>query len=97
MGYFDGAETCELVGCYLLSLLTEKYGQGIGLYRDDGVAAFNKTPKEIEKIKKELCKINTLTSLAPIFSTSLSSFLETKFFLSDETSLCDLLDVFLFS
>ena len=57
MGSFDGAETCELVGCYLLSLLTDKYGQSIGLYRDDGLAAFNKTPKEIEKIKKELCKI----------------------------------------
>ena len=26
MGSFDGAETCELVGCYLLSLLTDKYG-----------------------------------------------------------------------
>ena len=57
MGSFDGAETCELVGCYLLSLLTEKYGQNIGLYRDDGLAAFDKTPQEIEKIKKELCKI----------------------------------------
>ena len=32
MGSFDGAETCELVGCYLLSLLTKKYGQNIGLY-----------------------------------------------------------------
>ena len=57
MGSFDGAETCELVGCYLLSLLTDKYGLGIGLYRDDGLAAFNKTPQEIERIKKELCKI----------------------------------------
>ena len=57
MGSFDGAETCELVGCYLLSLLTDKYGQNIGLYRDDGLAAFNKTPQEFEKIKKELCKI----------------------------------------
>ena len=57
MGSFDGAETCELVGCYLLPLLTEKYGQNIGLYRDDGLAAFDKTPQEIEKIKKELCKI----------------------------------------
>ena len=57
MGSFDGAETCELVGCYLLSLLTEKYGQNIGLYRDDGVAAFNKTPQEMEKIKNDLCKI----------------------------------------
>ena len=51
------AETCELVGCYLLSLLTEKYGQNIGLYRADGLAAFDKMPQEIEKIKKELCKI----------------------------------------
>ena len=57
MGSFDGAETCELVGCYLLSPLTDKYGKSIGLYRDDGLAAFNKTPEEIEKIKKELCKI----------------------------------------
>ncbi|XP_068724193.1 uncharacterized protein [Montipora capricornis] len=57
MGSFDGAETCELVGCYLLSLLTDKYGQSISLYRDDGLAAFNKTPQEIEKIKKELCKL----------------------------------------
>ena len=57
MGSFDGAETCELVGCYLLSLLTDKYGQNISLYRDDGLAAFNKTPQEFEKIKKELCKI----------------------------------------
>ena len=57
MGSFDGAETCELVSCYLLSLLINKYGQNIGLYCDDGSAAFNKTPQEIEKIKKELCKI----------------------------------------
>ena len=41
--------------------------------------------------------INTLRSLAPIFSISLSSFLETNIFLSNETPLCDLLDVFLFS
>ena len=57
MGSFDGAETCELVGCYLLSLLTEKYGQNIGLSRDDRLASFDKTLQEIEKIKKELCKI----------------------------------------
>lgn len=57
MGSFDGAETCELVGCYLLSLLTKKYGQNIGLYRDDGLAAFKEKPQEIEKIKKDLCKI----------------------------------------
>ena len=57
MGSFGGAETCKLIGCYLLSLLTDKYGQSIGLYRNDGLAAFKKTLQEIEKIKKELCKI----------------------------------------
>ncbi|KAL9986499.1 hypothetical protein ACROYT_G000660 [Oculina patagonica] len=57
MGSFDGAETCELVGCYILSRLTEKYGKNIGLYRDDGLSAFNKSPQEIERIKKDICKI----------------------------------------
>ena len=57
MGSFDGAETCKLVGCYILSLLTEKYGRNIGLYRDDGLAAFSGKPQEIQKIKKELCQI----------------------------------------
>lgn len=57
LGSFDGAETCELVGCFLLSILTEKYGQNIGLYRDDGLAALNGTPQEIENIKKGFCKV----------------------------------------
>jgi len=57
MGSFDGAETCELVGCYLLSLLTKKYGQNIGLYRDDGLAALKGNPQEVERIKKGMCKV----------------------------------------
>ena len=40
-----------------LSLLAEKYGRNIGLYRDGGLAAFNGKPHETEKIKKELCRI----------------------------------------
>ena len=57
MGSFDGAETCELVGSYLLSELAPEYGNDIGLYRDDGLAAFNKTPRETENIKKHICKV----------------------------------------
>ena len=57
MGSFDGAETCELVGSYLLSKLAPEYGNDIGLYRDDGLAAFNKTPRETENIKKHICKV----------------------------------------
>ena len=57
MGSFDGAETCELVGCYLLSQLTQISDLNIGLHRDDGLAVLNQTPKKIEKAKKEICRI----------------------------------------
>ena len=57
MGSFDGAETCELVGCYLLSQLTQICDLNIGLYRDDGLAVLNQTPQKIEKVKKEICRI----------------------------------------
>ena len=40
--------------------------------------------------------INTSRSLVSIFSNSLGSLLETKYFFSNETSLCVLLNVFLF-
>ena len=57
MGSFDSAETCELVGLYLLSKIPQEYSNDIGHYRDDGLAAFDKTPREIENIKKHICKI----------------------------------------
>ena len=63
MGSFDGAETCELVGLYLLSKIPQEYSNDIGLYRDDGLAAFDKTPREIENIKKHICKIFNIHSL----------------------------------
>jgi hypothetical protein len=56
MGSFDGAESCELVGSYLLSKLTPEYGNDIGHDREDGLAAFNKTPREAEH-KKHICKV----------------------------------------
>ena len=43
MGSFDGAATYELVGCYILFCLTQKYGDNNSLYHDDGLSAFNKT------------------------------------------------------
>ena len=57
MGSFDGAETCELVGGFLLSQLQTKFGDKIGLYRDDGLAVTDTTPKMTENIKKEICRI----------------------------------------
>ena len=40
-----------------MSLLTKKYGQNIDLYWDDGLAAFNAKPREMEQIKKGICKV----------------------------------------
>ena len=57
MGSFDGAETGELLGSHLLNQLPEDIRKQIGLYRDDGLGAFQQTPKEIERIKKVICKV----------------------------------------
>ena len=46
-----------MVGLYLLSKLSLEYSNDIGLYRDDGLAALDKTPKQIENIKKHICKV----------------------------------------
>ena len=44
MGSLDGAETCELVLCYMLSLLQQRYGNSFGLYRDDGLGTSALSP-----------------------------------------------------
>ena len=56
MGSYDGAETCELIGLYILAQL-KPLNVNVGLYRDDGLAVCNKPPREVENIKKEICKI----------------------------------------
>ena len=54
MGAFDGAEICELVGCYLLSTISKSYQkENVGLYRDDGLAVFeNISGPEADRIRK---------------------------------------------
>ena len=56
MGSYDGAETCELAGSFLLSQLQE-LNINIGLYRDDGLVISDTTPRDTENIKKEICRI----------------------------------------
>ena len=56
MGSYDSAETCELVGSFLLSQLQD-LNINVGLYRDDGLATTNTTPRDTENIKKEICRI----------------------------------------
>ena len=57
MGSYDGAETCELVGSFLLSQLPKELEHNIGLYRDDGLAITNSTPRATERIKQSICHI----------------------------------------
>ena len=59
MGSYDGAESCELVGAYLLHKIKERFGNTcvFGLYRDDGLGISNASPRQIELIKKDLCDI----------------------------------------
>ena len=63
MGSYDGAETCELVGLYILSQL-KHIDINVGLYRDDGLAISNKTPRQTEQMKKQICKVFKENGLA---------------------------------
>ena len=56
MGSLDGAETCDLVGLFLLSKLQD-LNIDLGLYRDDGLGICCLSKRQIEKSKQEMCKI----------------------------------------
>ena len=50
MGSYDGAETCDLVGSFLL-LQPQDLNINVGLYRDDGLATTNTALRDTENIK----------------------------------------------
>ena len=44
MGAYDGAKLCELIGIFMLSLLSKHINKNhIGLYTDDGLATLRNT------------------------------------------------------
>ena len=55
MGSSDGTELFDLVGLYILYILSEKYGKHrIGSYRDDRLASFGYTSgPQADRIKKD--------------------------------------------
>jgi len=65
MGSYDGAESCELVGYYLLQKIKEKFGSicDFDLYRDNGFGISKASPQQTERIKKDLCGIFSNYSL----------------------------------
>ena len=58
MGAYDGAETCDLIGLYLLHILSFNIKDlDAVLYRDDGLITTSLTPRLTEKLKQKLEKI----------------------------------------
>ena len=59
MGSYDRAEVIELVGLFILHKLKTKFNnKNIGLYRDDGLAAFrNMGPRTADNIRKKFHQI----------------------------------------
>ena len=53
MGSYDGAETCDIVGLFLLSKLQHLPIQ-VGLYRDDGLAVSGARAQQVEKLKQNI-------------------------------------------
>ena len=55
MGSYDGAETCELVGSYILYKIRDLFDGEVGLYRDDGLAILrNKSLCDANRLAKRL-------------------------------------------
>ena len=73
MGSYDGAEVCELVGLLILDQLGNQYGKkNVGLYRDDGLAAFEDiSGPQGERIKKDITKFFTNLGLRITVKTNL--------------------------
>ena len=70
VGCYDRAEVCELVGLFTLSKLSSEFpNDGIGLYRDDGLAVLkNINARSADKARKVFCNLglSTLGAREPV-------------------------------
>ena len=59
VGSYDGAEVCEIVGLFMLDMLSKLFEKNsIGLYRDDGLSIFrNYNGHQNDKVRKDLMKL----------------------------------------
>ena len=91
MGSHDGAEICELVGIYLLSLIAEASrteSEDTGLYRDDGLAVIRgRTGRQADVYRKKVTKIMKDNGLRVQVRCNLKSadYLDITFNLEDGT------------
>ena len=89
MGSYSGAETCELIGLYMLHGLKKVFGDGlVGLYRDDGLAAIPiQSGYKTEKLKAAMHRFAKglglrITIEAPLTTTD---FLDVKLDINSHT------------
>ena len=75
MDSFDGAESCDICGLFLLSRLKHKLSNqiSVGLYRDDGLAISKLSPRETENVKKTLCEVFKSYNLAITIEANLKT------------------------
>ena len=89
MGSFDGAEVCELIGLFLLNILSEKYGKNnVGLYSDDGLVLLrNASGPQSERTRKDISREFKKQGLNISISTNLKicNFLDVTLNLTDGT------------
>ena len=58
MGSYDGAESCEFAGLYILDKIKDIIQTShVGLYRDDGLAAVQGSGPQVEAKRKEICQM----------------------------------------
>ena len=89
MGYYDGAEVCEVIGSYLLKKVSNIVDKkSIGLYRDDGLAILqNLSGPQIEHKRKDIIKMFKTASLNVTIQAGLCifNFLDMQFNLNNST------------
>lgn len=73
MGSYDGAETCELVGSYLLNELASIVQKDqIGLYRDDGLlVVHDANGPGLDRLRKDIIKLFKSKNLSITIDTNL--------------------------
>jgi hypothetical protein len=86
-GSYDGAESCELVGLFLLSELSKIDRFNVGIYRDDGLGSTPASPRQVEIIKKKIVAIFAKHGLSITAEANLKTvdFLDVVFDLENES------------
>ena len=59
MGSYDGAEVCEIVGLFMLDMLSKLFEKNsVGLHRDDGFSiSRNYNGHQNDKVRKDLINL----------------------------------------